>query len=1753
MRFSLVIKRSIAILNACSIVATQAIFANQIVIDTTQAINNPHLTHSDNNIDIVNIAKPTQAGISNNFYHDFNVSQNGAILNNALSQDALVQTQLAGYIYSNPNLDSATAKLILNQVTGGNISQLLGYLEIAGSKADMILANPNGITCQGCGFINAANVTLATGLLSKEELERLNALQQYNTSIPITLNIKRGDIVVDTLDARNVTSLTLLAKSMNVADSLQAQNLRVLLGSNQVSFSPLTLLYQPIITNNKDTQNALALDVAYLGSIVSNKIFIVATDEGVGIKNAGIIASTASTDSNNSGFVLQANGKIEIAKPIDTTTLANIHSTPNHDNASNNNMITNNPTSQDSIDTASNITFAPTLYAEGSMDIQAQSLENYSIIHAQGDIAIKADSILNKGHADIDKKVISTEKFNSWHPTLNGKFGDGYGTGTYNTTYRYDIVTYQEEINQDTYSPSIIIGDNITIQAKDFTNDTGIIHAKGEFNNYAQNFVNTSPQLRQIVAYENGTKETYDRHGKCNWLLDWISKDFFCGSTWTTTGFTRASEYTLLDYKAPDISLNNLEANSLQTILTIGSNSTQPNVYTNDLQGVISGFGFQKHIIDNNIIFKADTNNLAHATSLDSLRQVSQIHNAPFMSEYQQRLQNLTNAKDTSLQIGISGSTINIQAQNAINESNLSAGRDLLIDSDFIINNNGQIIATEGLNLKADSIKQNGGTLKADNVKIKANDVSIASSALSNKAQKTYTTLGFQGNRFGFFEAVASTSSNTTLGSLARIEGNNINITADNASLKGADLQAKGNINIISDTLTIDTLATNNAYSDKTATYNTTHNIASSLNANNITLQTNNDMTLVSASLQADNSLTLDSGENITMDTVKDSTHSITNTKDTKSETFSTTTTHTAETKTNATNLASNLAGDTININANKNIETYNLNATSNDIHINAGDTLTLSNRADIEQTHTNTRVENVGFTASADNGKFSISVGKDTISTNTMSQDNTHNNTALQGQNIALQAANDVKLESTDINTNDTMNIAGKNVSIQALDNTSNTTTTTHFTSNRFGISINQDAVIKPLVNVAVINPAKNDLNNMPFAFTKNLSNKIQPLSFDINLEVGFTHKNITTTQNDFSTSASSANLSGKNISIVATNDANIIGSNVTGQSIDLSGKNVNIEAKEEISNTSAKTVANEIKTELKLEIGKNNSISGGVDYNRNTNDTITNIVKHKGSNIVADNLTITANDTTNIIGSNIATQDTTITTKDFNLAQATNTESSKTDSTNLSVNADVTFNGSIGFNANGSYGNTHNNTFKTVAQGSTFSANNLILNSSNDSNIIGSNMHIANTADIQTNNFNVTSATNTNTQNTSNFNINGGFGFGGGFNVSLGMDQGSSNTHATTNTASNLTIGNLALNANGDTNLIGSNLNAQNAEIATNTLNLTASKDSQYTNSQSFGADVGFKNGFDMKANTSIGSSDSTSYNNAQFQTQNLTLTTNDNLNMHGATIQADTMNANVGGNLNITSLQDSKNAMQLDVNISSNIKDTNVGFMHTDYKSVTNQSGINGGLFTLNVGGDTSMQGAYIEGSKGSSFTTDSLSGSSLSNSSFYIDNANSTKVGFIPYSSQGTTISSIGQNIVITTHNSDGIVRNQRQNNEAIDFSQEVAQSIIKDNNAIVNEVVASIQNPKQAVKKHIIMPTLQPAINTISSNVANGLTNVSNEILDTSTVEQTFKDTNNIKNEVSQQIHKEIPILVDDLASKGVDKVLDISMPITTKK
>ncbi|MBT0722843.1 filamentous hemagglutinin N-terminal domain-containing protein, partial [Rosenbergiella collisarenosi] len=108
----------------------------------------------------VNIRPPSAAGVSHNTYTQFDIERQGAILNNGRTAS---QTQLAGYVTANPWLAKGEAKVILNEVNSRDPSRLHGLLEVAGRQADIIIANPAGITCDGCGFINANRATLTTG------------------------------------------------------------------------------------------------------------------------------------------------------------------------------------------------------------------------------------------------------------------------------------------------------------------------------------------------------------------------------------------------------------------------------------------------------------------------------------------------------------------------------------------------------------------------------------------------------------------------------------------------------------------------------------------------------------------------------------------------------------------------------------------------------------------------------------------------------------------------------------------------------------------------------------------------------------------------------------------------------------------------------------------------------------------------------------------------------------------------------------------------------------------------------------------------------------------------------------------------------------------------------------------------------------------------------------------------------------------------------------------------------------------------------------------------------------------------------------------------------------------------------------------------------------------------------------------------------------------------------------------------------
>jgi filamentous hemagglutinin len=102
----------------------------------------PTVLLAPNGVPLVNIQTPSAAGVSRNLFNQFDVQRNGAILNNSRTD---VQTQLGGFVQGNPYLATGPARIILNEITGGNPTQLRGYVEVGGQRAEVVIANPAGI------------------------------------------------------------------------------------------------------------------------------------------------------------------------------------------------------------------------------------------------------------------------------------------------------------------------------------------------------------------------------------------------------------------------------------------------------------------------------------------------------------------------------------------------------------------------------------------------------------------------------------------------------------------------------------------------------------------------------------------------------------------------------------------------------------------------------------------------------------------------------------------------------------------------------------------------------------------------------------------------------------------------------------------------------------------------------------------------------------------------------------------------------------------------------------------------------------------------------------------------------------------------------------------------------------------------------------------------------------------------------------------------------------------------------------------------------------------------------------------------------------------------------------------------------------------------------------------------------------------------------------------------------------------------
>ena len=177
--------------------------------------NRPSIAITANGTPVVNIVAPNAAGLSHNKFTDYNVGAAGLVLNNSRTP---VQTQLGGVIAGNSQLGAKPAKVILNEVIGANPTMLSGTTEIAGKSAHLIVANPNGITVNGGGFINAPRTTLTTG---KAMFDSLGNIANIDTT--------KGRIEIQGkgLDATRIDQLDLIARSIAVNAALHAEGAKV--------------------------------------------------------------------------------------------------------------------------------------------------------------------------------------------------------------------------------------------------------------------------------------------------------------------------------------------------------------------------------------------------------------------------------------------------------------------------------------------------------------------------------------------------------------------------------------------------------------------------------------------------------------------------------------------------------------------------------------------------------------------------------------------------------------------------------------------------------------------------------------------------------------------------------------------------------------------------------------------------------------------------------------------------------------------------------------------------------------------------------------------------------------------------------------------------------------------------------------------------------------------------------------------------------------------------------------------------------------------------------------------------------------------------------------------------------------------------------------------------------------------------------------------------------------------------------------
>ncbi|HHE6469168.1 TPA: filamentous hemagglutinin N-terminal domain-containing protein [Providencia rettgeri] len=660
-----------------SVILGSISIAHGAVVNT----NGAGVINQSNGPTIVHIKGASDKGVSHNIYSQFDVDQKGVILNNSTTN---TNTTLGGQINGNLNLNNGNgpAKVILNEVNSNKASTLGGMIEVAGDKAQVIVANASGITCNNCGFINTDRVTLTTGkpIVAGGEV--------------LGYNVEKGQIIINSrLQSDSPTDI--IARSAVIRGDIHAKEINVVAGNNFVDAKG------NYVTKVQGVGSAtrIGVDVAAMGGMYADKITLVSTESGTGVSNNGnLIAGTGGINIDSTGLVYNQVGKMNANGNI------NIKSNGLYNTAT---IVANGDVDINAQNSVLSNVNGQIKSNGGELKLaSATSVDNRSgIIHAQQDMNIATANIVNtNGSIKTNRGNIAIR--------ATGKIDNNY-------TLRNNVINVDErgiraggDLSIDTTTlannNSTLSGRDITINARNIVanDNSSQILAKRKIDIDSVTLQNNNSLIKSINGQTNITLSSnlinngyaaIDSGKALNIKANIIYNQ---GSLASGAGKSKFDLYSLNNQygfiKANNLDIKTTHLGNGRGLITADSNvvinaTSADNSYASGFNSYASKFGVAGqtggiYAKDGSVTVKADSLN-----NYSGVIAANQAQKTPTKGNIDIKLRNDLDNRYGKIQ-GANNVTLDVNKLNNTYSGTVDAGKDLIIDTfTRVDNNNGRL------------------------------------------------------------------------------------------------------------------------------------------------------------------------------------------------------------------------------------------------------------------------------------------------------------------------------------------------------------------------------------------------------------------------------------------------------------------------------------------------------------------------------------------------------------------------------------------------------------------------------------------------------------------------------------------------------------------------------------------------------------------------------------------------------------------------------------------------------------------------------------------------------------------------------------------------------------------------------------------------------------------------------------------------------------------------------------------------------